>query len=102
MAGTLANRGTQPHSHKMIFNREANRNILSLMFSCGMYDTAGTWAYSVGIPAKSGVSGALIAILPNKMAIATYSPLIDKHGHSIRGVFAIKELSKKLSLNLFE
>lgn len=101
MAATLANNGVQPKTKEQIYKSENIAKILGLIFSCGMYDTAGTWAYSVGIPAKSGVSGALFGVLPGKFGIACYSPLIDNHGHSVKSVAAMKELSKELKLNLF-
>jgi glutaminase len=102
MAATLSNKGLQPISNKEIFTPKYTTDILSLIFSCGMYDTAGTWAYTVGIPAKSGVSGALFGVIPGVMGIASYSPLIDSHGHSVRSVLAIKEISKRLELNIFQ
>lgn len=101
MAATLANNGVQPKTKQPIYKAENIAKTLSLIFTCGMYDTAGTWAYSVGIPAKSGVSGAIFGVIPGKFGIACYSPLIDDHGHSIKGVAAIKELSANLKLNLF-
>ncbi len=101
MAATLANGGIQPNSKELIYSKEYNRDILSLMFTCGMYDTAGEWAYSVGLPAKSGVSGGIIAVVPGKLGIAAYSPLIDGHGHSIRAERAIKEFVSRLNLNIF-
>lgn len=101
MAATLANNGIQPKTKEVVYQSENIAKTLSLIFSCGMYDTAGTWAYSVGIPAKSGVSGAIFAVIPGKFGIACYSPLIDDHGHSVKGVAAIKELSTHLKLNLF-
>jgi glutaminase len=101
MAATLANQGVQPQSKQKIFKDENIAKIISLIFTCGMYDTAGTWAYQVGIPAKSGVSGAIFSIVPGKFGIAAYSPLIDDHGHSIKGVEAIKEFASKLNLNIF-
>lgn len=102
MAATLANNGIQPKTKKKIYSENNIHKILSLMFSCGMYDTAGTWAFNVGIPSKSGVSGAIFGVIPNQLAIACYSPLIDEHGHSEKGVFAITEIAKKLNLNIFQ
>ena len=101
IAATLANGGVQPVTGKKILEANSSRDILSLMFSCGMYDTAGEWSYTVGLPAKSGVSGGIIAVVPGKMGIAIYSPLIDQHGHSVRGVKVLKELSQKYNLSIF-
>lgn len=101
MAGTLANNGVQPQTKKIIVKPDYIADVLSLMLTCGIYDSAGEWAYTVGLPAKSGVSGGLLAVVPGKMGIAAYSPLIDQQGHSIRGVLAIKELVKKYKLSMF-
>lgn len=100
MAATLANKGVHPLSKKPIYSADSTRQTLSLMLSCGMYDTAGTWAYTVGIPAKSGVSGAIFAVIPGKLGIAVYSPLIDDHGHSVRGLNVIQDLGKEFNLSL--
>lgn len=102
MAATLANNGVQPKSQKQVIKEEYVIDMLSLMFTCGMYDTAGEWAYTVGLPAKSGVSGCILAVVPGKMGIAAYSPLIDQHGHSVRSVNAIKDLVKKYNLSIFK
>lgn len=101
MGATLANGGTNPISSKKVIEPLIARDTLSLMFTCGMYDTSGEWAYQVGLPAKSGVSGALIAIVPGKLAIACYSPLINKHGHSERGLRVIKDFVDQFNFNLF-
>jgi glutaminase len=101
MAATLANGGIQPNTKKVLVKKEHVSDILSLMFTCGMYDSAGEWAYTVGLPAKSGVSGGLLAVVPGKMGIATYSPLIDQQGHSIRGIHAISDLVRHFNLNIF-
>lgn len=101
MAATLANNGIQPQTNKVIIQKNYVPDVLSLMFTCGMYDSAGEWAYTVGLPAKSGVSGGILAVVPGKMGIAAYSPLIDQHGHSIRAVHAIKDIVKEYKLNIF-
>lgn len=101
MAATLANGGVQPCTQKSVIKKEYIQDILSLMFTCGMYDSAGEWAYTVGLPAKSGVSGGILAVVPGKMGIAAYSPLIDKQGHSVRSVHAIKDFVEKYKLNIF-
>jgi glutaminase len=71
------------------------------MYTCGMYNFAGEWAYKVGLPAKSGVSGGIIAVVPNQMGIGVFSPLLDQRGNSIRGVKVCEELSQQLHLHLF-
>jgi glutaminase len=101
MAATLANGGVQPLTNKKVLQSDSARDILSLMFTCGMYDSAGEWAYTVGLPAKSGVSGGLLAVVPGKMGIAVYSPLIDERGHSVRAVKVFKDLARIYDLSVF-
>lgn len=102
MAATLANRGVHPKNGKAAIKEEYVTDILSLMFTCGMYDTAGEWAYTVGLPAKSGVSGCIFAVVPGELGIAVYSPLIDQHGHSVRGMKVMKDLVAKYNLSIFK
>ncbi|WP_082522152.1 glutaminase A [Ramlibacter sp. Leaf400] len=90
MAATLANGGVQPVTGRCAIQRRHVRDVLTLMFTCGMYDTSGTWAYHVGLPAKSGVSGGVMAVVPGRMGLAVYSPRLDAHGHSVRGVEVFK------------
>ena len=101
MAAVLANDGVHPITKKVIYSENMTQKILSLILTCGMYDTAGEWMYKVGLPAKSGVSGAIFAVVPGKLSMAVYSPLIDHHGHSIKGVKVIEELSRAFNFNLF-
>lgn len=100
-AATLANKGTHPLTKKKIIENKNAQRTLSLMFTCGMYDSAGEWAFNVGIPAKSGVSGALFAVVPGQFGVAVYSPRIDSHGHSIRGQKVISDLAKEFNLHIF-
>ena len=102
MAAVLANGGIQPVSKQKIYDKEIVSKMIGLMFTCGLYNSAGAWAFNVGIPAKSGVSGAIFAVIPGQMGISAYSPLIDEHGHSIRGTRALEEIAKKLNLNIFQ
>ncbi|MBE9077211.1 glutaminase A [Romeria aff. gracilis LEGE 07310] len=102
MAATLANQGIQPITQKQAVNPDYVRDILSVMYTCGMYNRAGEWAYRVGIPAKSGVSGGIIAVVPGKAGIATFSPPIDANGNSVRGLQVFEELSLKYGLHLFD
>lgn len=102
MAATLANQGKQPVTKEQALNADYAKDILSVMYTCAMYNRAGEWAYRVGIPAKSGVSGGIIAVVPGKAGIATFSPLIDKNGNSLRGLHVFEDLSQKYGLHLFD
>lgn len=102
MAATLANNGKNPITGVEAIKEKYVSDVLSLMFTCGMYDSAGEWAYSVGIPAKSGVSGAIFGVIPGKMGIAVYSPPIDSRGHSVRGLKVFEDLSHELGLSIFK
>src|SRR5271170_325123 len=70
------------------------------METCGMYDSAGEWVYHVGMPASSGVAGGLIAVLPGQLGIGVFSPRLDRHGNSVRGVRVCQEISRNLDLHL--
>ena len=102
MAATLANNGVNPVTGEQAVKSDYVRDILSVMYTCGMYNFAGEWAYKVGLPAKSGVSGGLIVVVPNKMGIAVFSPLLDQRGNSVRGVKVCEELSQKYGLHIFD
>lgn len=101
MAATLANKGMQPMHKNQVLSAEDVTRILSLMFTCGMYDSAGEWAFNVGLPAKSGVSGAVFAVVPGVLGIAGFSPRIDEKGHSYRVSQSIKDFSKIMGFNIF-
>jgi glutaminase len=100
MAATLANRGINPVTGKQAIRGEYVENLLSIMGTCGMYDYAGEWIYNVGIPAKSGVGGGIIAVLPGQLGIGVFSPPLDTHGNSVRGIRVCQELSRRLDLHL--
>ena len=102
MAATLANGGVQPNTGKQLLCRPTNRHLLSVMASCGMYDAAGNWLTTVGIPAKSGVAGGIIGVLPGQVGVAVFSPRLDAHGNSARGVAMMELLSEDLGLHLME
>jgi glutaminase len=101
MAATLANDGINPITGKMAVPREYIQDILTVMNSCGMYNYAGQWSYEVGMPAKSGVAGGIIAVIPGQIGIGVYSPKLDPHGHSVRGVAVCKEISETFGLHIF-
>src|SRR6266699_969040 len=86
MAATLANRGTNPLTGKPAIRGEYVESVLSVMASCGMYDYAGEWLYRIGMPAKSGVSGGVIAVLPGQLGVGVFSPPLDTRGNSVRGL----------------
>ncbi|GAA4476988.1 glutaminase A [Rhodococcus olei] len=99
IAATLANNGTHPRTGRRALAPEHVEQVLSVMTSCGMYDAAGEWITQVGLPAKSGVGGGVLAVLPGQIGIAVYSPRLDAHGNSARGVQACRELSRTLDLH---
>ena len=102
MAATLANYGIQPITQEQAVESEYVRDILSVMYTCGMYNYAGEWAYRVGIPAKSGVSGGIIGVIPGKAGIAVFSPLIDERGNSVRGLRVFEDLSQEFGFHLLD
>lgn len=102
MAATLANKGINPITNDRAVSTEYIRDILSVMYTCGMYNYAGRWSYEVGIPAKSGVSGGIIAVVPNQVGIAIFSPLLDINGNSVRGIKICEELSRHFQLHIFD
>jgi glutaminase len=100
MAATLANRGINPLTGDQVISPYAVSHTLSVMTSSGMYDYAGEWIYRVGIPAKSGVGGGIIATLPAQFGLGTYSPLLDSHGNSVRGLKTCEALSFRFDLHV--
>ncbi|MEI5674384.1 MULTISPECIES: glutaminase [unclassified Nocardioides] len=102
MAATLANGGVHPVSGERVVPHEVTRQVMAVMATCGMYDAAGDWFTSVGIPAKSGVAGGLIGALPGQAGLATFSPRLDKHGNSVRGVQVFERLSHDMGMHLME
>jgi glutaminase len=100
MAATLANRGVNPITGKTALRGEYVESVLSVMETCGMYDYAGEWLYNVGMPAKSGVSGGVIAVLPGQLGIGVFSPRLDARGNSVRGIRVCQELSRHFDLHL--
>lgn len=102
LASTFANGGICPLTSEKVFETNNVKNILSLMHSCGMYDYSGEWSYLIGIPAKSGVSGIIYAVIPNVMGVAVYSPRLDNVGNSIRGVEFFKKFIEMFNFHAFD
>jgi len=102
MGATFANMGTHPATRQSAFDLVAVRSTLAVMFTCGMYDYAGHWAYDVGIPAKSGVGGGIVGVVNRQLGIASYSPLLDAKGNSVRGLGAFKVLAEHFGLHSFD
>jgi glutaminase len=102
MAATLSNMGRNPLTGDQAFDVRCVKDMLSIMFTCGMYEYSGQWAYQVGVPAKSGVSGGVIAVVNRQLGIATYSPRVDEHGNSYRGIQVCVELAGRLGLHAFD
>jgi len=100
MAATLANRGVNPVTGEQVVTPYAISRTLSVMTSSGMYDYAGEWIYRVGIPAKSGVGGGILAALPARLGLGSYSPKLDKHGNSVRGIKVCEALSSHYNLHM--
>ncbi|BAL76575.1 glutaminase A [Bradyrhizobium cosmicum] len=100
MAATLANRGINPVTGVQVITPHVVARTLSVMTSSGMYDYAGEWTYRVGIPAKSGVGGGIVAALPSQLGLGTFSPLLDNHFNSARGLKVCEALSARFDLHM--
>ena len=99
MAATLADNGVNPKTRERALSTALTERVLSVMTTCGMYNAAGDWVTTVGLPAKSGVGGGIIAVLPGQLGISVYSPRLDGQGNSVRGVAACRDLSRRLELH---
>jgi glutaminase len=102
VADTYANGGVCPLTEARVFRDDTVKNCLSMMYSCGMYDYSGEFAFTVGIPAKSSVSGVILAVIPNVMGIAVWSPRLDTHGNSVRGVEFLKRLVARYNFHNYD
>lgn len=100
MAVTLATGGINPITRERVVSDEVARQVLAVMATCGMYDAAGDWMSTVGIPAKSGVSGGILGALPAQLGLGVFSPRLDAHGHSVEGVRAFERMSRDMNLHL--
>lgn len=102
VAASLANGGVNPLTGERIFSADTVRKCLSLMSSCGMYDYSGEFAFTIGLPAKSGVSGGLMIVVPGVMGICVWSPRLDALGNSVRGVAFCKELVSRFNFHVYD
>jgi glutaminase len=102
MGATLANGGMNPITGQRALEQRYVKDLLSVMYSCGMYDFAGEWAYQVGIPAKSGVGGGIVAVVPGRIGIGVFSPPLDRKGNSVRGIKVCQDLADRFGLHIFE
>lgn len=99
MAATLANGGVNPLTGERAIKAEYLERMLSVMTTCGLYDAAGLWVFEVGMPAKSGVGGAILVVLPGQLGLAVYSPRLDERGNSVRGLAVCGDLSRDMNLH---
>jgi len=101
MGATLSNNGKNPLTSEQVMKRENVPHILSAMMMAGLYDGSGSWAWHVGIPAKSGVGGGIVAVVPGKGAMAVFAPPLDEAGNSVKAQKAIAYVADKLGINIF-
>ncbi len=101
MGRVFANGGSCVETGEQLFNKEYAKYINAVLMTCGMYDGSGNFAINVGVPAKSGVGGGIMAIVPHRMGIGIYSPALNKKGNSVAGLKALEMLSKNLDLSIF-
>jgi glutaminase len=101
-AASLANAGVCPLTEDPVFTPGTVQSCLSLMSSCGMYDFSGEFAFTIGVPAKSGVSGAVLLVIPGVMGIVVWSPRLDEHGNSVRGIEFCRQLVAAYNVHVFD
>lgn len=101
IGATLACGGVNPRTGRQVLKPEVAQRVMAVMTMCGMYDGAGDWVSAVGLPAKSGVGGGILAVLPGQLGIGVYSPRLDRHGNSVRGILTCRHLSTDLGLHMF-
>ena len=101
MGAMLANNGVNPATNAQVINSDYIPHILSTMALAGLYDGSGGWAWHVGLPAKSGVGGGIVAIAPGKGAIAVFAPPLDEAGNSVKAQEVIEYVARKLNYNLY-
>jgi glutaminase len=102
MGATLANGGTNPVTGSHVLSTDNAARVLAQMMTNGLYETSGTWSFKAGLPAKSGVGGGIVAVVPGRFAVGTFSPPLDEAGNSVRGQRAIESIVKDLDANIFK
>jgi glutaminase len=102
IGATIANNGVHPMTGEQVVSPRVARDMLTVALTCGMYDYAGEWAYTVGIPAKSGVGGGIVGMIPGAGGLAVFSPRLDDHGNSVRGLRVFEALSEEFDMHLFD
>jgi glutaminase len=102
LGATLANQGVNPVTGERMLSTSTVRDVLSVMHGCGMYNFSGEWDLRIGIPAKSGVGGGIVGVVPGLGGIATFSPRLDEKGNSVRGIAAFRILAERFHLHLFD
>ena len=101
MGATLANGGINPISKVRVVEPESCHRTLAVMATAGLYETSGDWLYEIGLPGKSGIGGGIVMVAPGKGSLATFAPLLDTFGNSVKGQLAARFLSRSLGLDLF-
>lgn len=101
MAGTLAMRGRNPRTGDQVLSPANVTGVLAVMTSAGLYEDSGEWLFRMGLPAKSGVGGGIIAVVPGRLGLAAFSPRVDRAGASVRGMRALTDIAGALGANLF-
>ncbi|MBI3342069.1 glutaminase [Candidatus Curtissbacteria bacterium] len=102
IAATLANGGVCPTNGEAVLKQQTTKNCLSFMYSCGMEDNSSEFAFSIGLPAKSGVSGSIMIVVPNVMGIAIYSPRVDGDGNSVKGLDLCNKLIQRFNFHMYD
>jgi glutaminase len=101
MGATLANNGVNPVTNQRVLDTKYVPKVLAIMTMAGFYDESGLWAYTAGLPAKTGVGGGIVAVVPGRMAIVGFSPRVNEAGNSVRAMKAIEYISDQLGVNIF-